>query len=164
MAAVIGGSHELNDFIAAFTREKLVFNEWVQGKVLAYPSHGILRRTSGVFAAIGDVNATFQALGRLDSLVQSKPRPIFRLIEIAALMQCAGLLANKDKEMALSLLLGTKNKRGALERLRLLKAETESSLPRFGNVLSNWEQHVREVEKTKTVGLSITAIAAIVGY
>lgn len=164
MAAVAGAAQELSDFKVALLREKLEYNEWVQGKVLTYPCHGILRRIACVFAAVGDVNATLTALGRLDSLVQSKPRPIFRLIEIAALMQCAGLLANKDSEKAIALLLGTKNKRGVLERIRSLKADTGSNLPRFGEILSSWEQQVGDIENANTVELSIAAIAASVGY
>ena len=65
----------------------------------------------------------------------------------------------QDNEKALSLLVGTKNKRGALEHIRMLNAETSNTLPRFGEVLLRWEHQVIEAQATKTASSALIASA-----
>ena len=61
---------------------------------------------------------------------------------IAALLQCAELLAGSDEKGSRELVFGNKKKTGALQLIRPLRLETESDLPRLGSILSGWEERI----------------------
>ena len=164
MAAVDGIPQELAEFTLAIKREKFEFVDWVQGKWSSYPSHGILRRMAAVYAANRDLTGTLQTLSRLGAIVNEKPRPIFRMIQIAALMQSADLISKVHKKEALALLFGDSKKPGTMDLVKSLRRETEPSLPKLAGILSAWEERLASIKTSCNEEAGLAKLAKVVGY
>ncbi len=104
-------------FVKSLETNKLQFNDWILGRNHAYPAHGILRRLACVYAFLGRTSDVQQSLSRLNNVVEDNPHPIFQLIEIAANIQCAGLMRERETRFAHQLLFGSGAQPGDEQRI-----------------------------------------------
>lgn len=168
MSAVAGDPAEAAAFLSALHHAKLHYTPWCSGEpcvgaVAVYPAHGILRHLAVATACGRDVKTTVGLLRNLGRVVVAKPRPLFQMIQIAAHLQSAALLAEAHSRSA-DLIFGDKNKPGAKEMIEVLSAQIEGSHPVFSEILGRWRCELESEAKTGLDRNKLICMGRIVGY
>ena len=123
MAASANATQERMAFWTAFRSQKFEHNGWCLGRIVDYPVHGILRRLAVVYAATSEYAQATASLSRLRAIVASNPRPVFRVILIAAQLQAAEFLAKKDLRSVKDMLLDSKSEYSSIRTVSQLITE-----------------------------------------
>ncbi len=168
MSAVGGDNSELRDFMDALGRFKLQHTPWCTGvpcvgPMAVYPVHGILRHLSVSASASRDWNLTVEFLGNLKRVVEAKPRPVFQMLQIAANLQCAGLLTPHHAK-ARSFVLGDKNRLGAMQQIQDLKHQLGETQFAISGILDGWLSELNSQERTSLDSVKLMRMGRIVGY
>ncbi|QDV11472.1 hypothetical protein CA51_13360 [Rosistilla oblonga] len=164
MSAAAMQRDESNAFVSAFHRTKTQYTPWCIGDHPFYPAHGILRHVSVAIAGAGDSTRTVECVGRLRRLVEVKPRPIFQLIQIAAHLQCAGLLAKSDRKTAEKLIFGEKKSLAVTAMIAAVANNISGGQPKLHEILTGWQSHLNEQAKSGLDAGKLLAMGRIVGY
>lgn len=168
MAAATGNTEELSAFINAFERTKLKYTPWcngmpVVGKIAVYPSHGILRHLAVAYAGGRDLNSATEYLRILQKVVEAKPRPIFQLIQIAAQLQCAGLLL-KSHAKAFEIVSGGRKHPDLLQLIAKLSNQVGDAQLAVKVILQTWRSELESQAKSAFVPEKLLQMGRIVGY
>lgn len=158
MAAAAGDESELESFFAAWRKSNL--DAFIQRDLSTYPAHGILRRMAVVYAATGDFSKTTETLRSLRAVVQPNSTPLFQLIEVAGMLQAAGIAGRTDVRQMEHILAGGKNDPSVKKLIRRLLDNTSTTQARIAEITS---QFLRLVESGPTSERLILD-ARIVGY
>ncbi len=158
MAASAGVTQELMAFATEFRSRKFEYNGWCLGQIGNYPAHGILRRLAVVHAATSEYAQSTTALSRLQAIVASNPRPVFRVILVAAQIQAAEFLAKKDLKSVKDMLLDSKAEHSSIRIVSQLITELDSAdssfrqrLQQMNDSLSSSNLDVRKLAKQASV-------------
>ncbi len=138
MAAVAGDADEFQDFAAAWRTSRFDQSNWLDGEIAFYPTHGILRRLACIYAALGDDAKVIETLRSLRSVVKANPTTLFELIEVAAVLQTAGLAGRRDPSLMTRILSGTKNDPAISELIKKLVKDAAASQPKIAALASQW--------------------------
>lgn len=168
MAAAAGNTEELSAFISAFERTKLKHTPWcsgmpIVGKIAVYPSHGILRHLTVAYAGVRDLNSATEFLRILQKVVDAKPHPIFQLIQIAAQLQCAGLLL-KSYAKVIEMVTGGKKHPDCLQQIAKLSNQVGDSQIAVKMILQTWQSELESQAKSAFVTEKLLQMGRIVGY
>ncbi len=167
-AGVVGDQEELQLFVQSLHREKLQFTPWCAGEkcvgeTALYPTHGILRHLAVSFAGTRDLNSAVATLRNLKRVVDSKPRPVFQLVQIAAHLQCAGLLISTHGK-AKELILGDKKSPGAIQMISDLDRQLGQKQPAIAIMLQAWSRELDIQAKVAFIPEKLLQMGRIVGY
>jgi len=136
MAAVAQDKAELNAFAAAWQASEL--DSFIQREMSGYPAHGILRRIACFYAAVGDDAKVVETLRSLRNVVKANPTTLFGLIEVAALLQTAGLSGIRDPGLMNKILDGNKSDPAAIKLIEKVVKDASVSQPKIAELARRW--------------------------
>lgn len=127
MAALAGEQAEFDAFYKAWQENQI--DAAIQSGFSGYPEHGILRRVAAIYATLGDFPKMTETLRTLHSVVQENPKPLFRLIEVASILQAAGAAGRRSETQMTRTLSGGNNDSSIQELLgKLVYAKAPKNL------------------------------------
>lgn len=136
MAAAAGDKSEIESFFAAWRKTNL--DAFIQRDLSTYPAHGILRRIASVYAATRDFAKTTETLRSLRAVVQFNSTPLFQLIEVAGILQAAGIAGRHDVRQMENILSGSKNDPSISDLIHRLPENTSDSQARLAEIANQF--------------------------
>jgi hypothetical protein len=158
LAAVAQDNSELQAFGNAWRGSNL--EVFIQQEMHTYPVHGILRRVACFYAAVGNDSKVIEILRLLHTIVENNKSVLFRLIELAAVLQSAGISGRRDPALMSRILNGNKYVPAAGELLQELIEKTALSQPNITQLATEW----REAIKSNLSANQLINAAKVVAY
>lgn len=141
MAAVAQNNDEIDAFAEAWRASEL--DSFIQREMSRYPAHGILRRMACFYAAVGDDAKVIETLRTLRSIVvKDSPTVLFGLIEVAAVLQAAGISGRRDPALMSRLLGGSKIDPAVSELIQKVAKGASALQPKIANLATQWAELV----------------------
>ena len=93
-----------------------------------------------------------------------KPQPVFAMIQIAAHLQCAGLLLESDRKSAEKLILGDKRNVSVIDMIESILRKVAGVQPMVEAITSSWRHGLESQSKDNLDAGKLLEMGKIVGY